>query len=65
MNPEIAQIVEETADILDRDPLDQMQSTEATLSALVKLVALELALALDADPYSDPRTVIKQQVGLL
>ena len=65
MNPEIAQIVEETADILDRDPLDQMQSTDATLRALVKLVALELALALDADPYSDPRTVIKQQVGLL
>ena len=65
MNPEIAQLIEETTDVLDRDPLDQMQSTDDTLRALVKLVALELALALDADPHSDPRTVIKQQVGLL
>ena len=65
MNPEIAQLVEETAEILDRGPLDQMQSTEATLRALVKQVALELALALDASPYTDARSTIRQQVGLL
>ena len=65
MNPEIAQLVEETAEILDRGPLDQMQSTEATLRALVKQVALELALALDASPYTDARSIIRQQVGLL
>lgn len=65
MNPEIAQLIEETALVLDRDPLDQMQSTDATLRALVRQVALELALALEASPYTDSRAIIRQQVGLL
>jgi hypothetical protein len=75
MNQEIEQLVEETAEILDRDPLDQMQSTEATLRVLVRLVALELAEHLVTSAYNQGTRMyfdekiaayeIKKAVGLL
>jgi hypothetical protein len=47
MNTQIDTLIEVTAKILDRDPMDQMQDTEATLRQFVRAIVQECQPALN------------------
>jgi hypothetical protein len=74
MHTNIEKLINDTAAILDRDPLDQMEDTHSILLKFTQALATELGEIVVADPektgirmYFDEkiaRYVIKQSVGL-
>jgi hypothetical protein len=74
MNENIDILIQSTAKILDRDPLNQMEDTYSILLKFTQALATELGEIVVADPektgvrmYFDEkiaRYVIKQSVGL-
>ena len=74
MNSNIDKLIIEFAEILDQNPLDQMEDTYSILCKFTKALATELGEIVVADPVRDgvrmyfdekiARYVIKQSVGL-
>ena len=70
----IQKLINDYQEILDRDPLDQMEDTQSILTRFAQLLATELGEIVVADPVRDgvrmyfdekiARYVIKQSVGL-
>jgi len=74
MNSNIQALISKYAEILDRDPLDQMEDTQTILAHFTQALATELGEIVVADPIKDgvrmyfdekiARYVIKKSVGL-
>jgi hypothetical protein len=74
MNSNVETLINKYAEILDRDPLDQMEDTQSILTRFAQALATELGEIVVADPVKDgvrmyfdekiARYVIKQSVGL-
>ena len=74
MNKQIEKLIDDTAQILDRDPLDQSEDTYTILLKFTQALASELGEIVVADPVKDgvrmyfdekiARYVIKKSVGL-
>jgi hypothetical protein len=74
MNTQIEKLINNTVQILDRDPLDQSQDTYTILLKFTQALASELGEIVVADPVKDgvrmyfdekiARYVIKKSVGL-
>ena len=74
MNENIDILIQSTARILDRDPLDQMEDTYSILLKFTQALATELGEIVVQDPVKDgvrmyfdeviARYVIKKSVGL-
>jgi hypothetical protein len=74
MNTHIEKLINDTVQILDRDPLDQSEDTYSILLKFTQALAIELGEIVVADPektgirmYFDEkiaRYVIKKSVGL-
>ena len=74
MHQNIQKLINDYQEILDRDPLDQMEDTQSILTRFAQLLATELGEIVVADPVRDgvrmyfdekiARYVIKQSVGL-
>ena len=74
MHENIQKLINDYQEILDRDPLDQMEDTQSILVRFAQQLATELGEIVVADPVRDgvrmyfdekiARYVIKQSVGL-
>ena len=74
MNSNVEKLINDFAVILDRDPMDQMEDTQAILTRFTQAVAVELGEIVVASPYMEgtrmyfdekiARYEIKQAVGL-
>ena len=74
MHENIQKLINDYQEILDRDPLDQMEDTQSILVRFAQQLATELGEIVVADPVKDgvrmyfdekiARYVIKQSVGL-
>jgi hypothetical protein len=74
MNTQIEKLINDTVQILDRDPLDQSEDTYSILLKFTKSLATELGEIVVQDPVKDgvrmyfdekiARYVIKKSVGL-
>jgi hypothetical protein len=74
MNAQIEKLINDTVEILDRDPLDQSEDTYSILLKFTKSLATELGEIVVQDPVKDgvrmyfdekiARYVIKKSVGL-
>ena len=74
MHQNIQKLINDYQEILDRDPLDQMEDTQSILVRFAQLLATELGEIVVADPvkdgvrmYFDEKIacyVIKKSVGL-
>jgi len=74
MHSNIEKLINDFAEILDRDPLDQMEDTQSILRKFTQAVAVELGEIVVASPYNEgvrmyfdekiARYEIKQSVGL-
>jgi hypothetical protein len=70
----IEKLINDFAEILDRDPMDQMEDTQAILTRFTQALATELGEIVVADPVKDgvrmyfdekiARYVMKKSVGL-
>jgi len=70
----IQKLINDYQEILDRDPLDQMEDTQSILTRFAQLLATELGEIVVASPYNDgirmyfdektARYDIKKSVGL-
>ena len=75
MHSNIEKLINDFAEILDRDPLDQMEDTQSILRKFTQAVAVELGEIVVASPYNEgvrmyfdekiARYEIKKSVGLL
>jgi hypothetical protein len=74
MHSTVENLINKYAEILDRDPLDQMEDTQSILTKFAQALATELGEIVVQDPVKDgvrmyfdekiARYVIKQSVGL-
>ena len=74
MHSNVEKLINDFAEILDQDPLDQMEDTQSILTKFAQALATELGEIVVADPektgirmYFDEkiaRYVIKKSVGL-
>jgi len=74
MNEQIQKLINDTVQILDRDPLSQSEDTYSILLKFTEALATELGEIIVADPIKDgvrmyfdekiARYVIKKSVGL-
>ena len=74
MNSNIQKLINDYQEILDRDPLDQMEDTQSILTRFTQALAVELGEIVVASPYMEgvhmyfdekiARHEIKQAVGL-
>ena len=74
MHKNVEKLINEFAVILDRDPLDQMEDTQAILTRFTQALAVELGEIVVASPYMEgvrmyfdekiARHEIKQATGL-
>jgi len=74
MHTNVETLVNKFAEILDRDPMDQMEDTQSILTRFAQLLATELGEIVVASPYNEgvrmyfdekiARHEIKQAVGL-
>jgi hypothetical protein len=74
MNANVENLINKYAEILDRNPLDQMEDTQSILTKFTQALATELGDIVVADPVKDgvrmyfdekiARYVIKKSVGL-
>ena len=74
MHTNVETLVNKFAEILDRDPMDQMEDTQSILTRFAQLLATELGEIVVASPYNegvrmyfDEKTArydIKKAVGL-
>ena len=74
MNQNIQKLINDYQEILDRDPLDQMEDTQSILTRFTQALAVELGEIVVASPYMEgvhmyfdekiARHEIKQAVGL-
>lgn len=74
MNEQIEKLINDTVQILNRDPLDQSEDTYSILLKFTQALATELGEIVVADPVKDgirmyfdekiARYVIKKSVGL-
>jgi hypothetical protein len=70
----VQELISKYAEILDRDPLDQMEDTQSILTRFTQALAVELGEIVVASPYNEgvlmyfdekiARHEIKQAVGL-
>ena len=75
MHSNIEKLINDFAEILDRDPLDQMEDTQSILRKFTQAVAVELGEIVVASPYNEgvrmyfdekiARYEIKKSVGLV
>jgi predicted DNA-binding protein (UPF0278 family) len=75
MTPNIQKLINTYAEILDRDPLDQMEDTETILRRFTQSLATELGEIVVASPFNEgtrmyfdekiARYEIKKSVGLV
>ena len=75
MHSNVQELINKFAEILDRDPLDQMEDTQAILTRFTQDLAVELGEIVVASPYMEgvhmyfdekiARYEIKKAVGLL
>ena len=75
MHSNIEKLINDFAEILDRDPLDQMEDTQSILRKFTQAVAVELGEIGVASPYNEgvrmyfdekiARYEIKKSVGLV
>jgi len=74
MHSNVEKLINNFAEILDRDPLDQMEDTQAILTRFAQALAVELGEIVVASPFNEgvrmyfdekiARYEIKQSVGL-
>jgi hypothetical protein len=74
MHTNVQELINKFAEILDRDPLDQMEDTQAILTRFTQALATELGEIVVASPYMEgvhmyfdekiARYEIKNAVGL-
>ena len=74
MHQNIQKLINDYQEILDRDPMDQMEDTQSILARFAQDLAAEIGEIVVADPVRDgvrmyfdekiARYVIKQSVGL-
>lgn len=74
MHKNVQELIEKYAEILDRDPLDQMEDTQSILTRFTQALAVELGEIVVASPYMEgvhmyfdekiARHEIKNAVGL-
>ncbi len=74
MDSKIEQLINDTAAVLDRNPLDQMEDTRSILLKFTQALATELGEIVVASPYNEgvrmyfdekiARYEIKKSVGL-
>ena len=74
MNSNVEKLINDFAVILDRDPMDQMEDTQAILTRFTQALALELGEIVVASPYMEgvrmyfdekiARYEIKKSVGI-
>lgn len=74
MHKNVQELIEKYAEILDRDPLDQMEDTQSILTRFTQALATELGEILVASPYNEgvlmyfdekiARYEVKKAVGL-
>ena len=75
MNATVQKLIEDYTEILDRDPLDQMEDTHSILLKFTQTLATELGEIVVASPYNEgvhmyfdekiARYEIKNAVGLV
>ena len=75
MNSNVEILINKYAEILDRDPMDQMEDTQSILIQFTKALAQELGEIVVASPYNEgvrmyfdekiARYEIKKSVGLV
>ena len=75
MHSNIEKLINDFAEILDRDPLDQMEDTQSILRKFTQAVAVELGEIVVASPFNEgvrmyfdekiARYEIKKSVGLV
>ena len=75
MHSNVEQLIKTYAEILDRDPLDQMEDTQSILARFAQLLATELGEIVVASPYMEgtrmyfdekiARYEIKKSVGIV
>jgi ATP phosphoribosyltransferase len=75
MHSNVQELIGKFAEILDRDPLDQMEDTQAILTRFTHALATELGEIVVASPYMEgtrmyfdekiARYEIKKSVGLV
>jgi ATP phosphoribosyltransferase len=75
MHSNVEQLIKTYAEILDRDPLDQMEDTQSILARFAQLLAAELGEIVVASPYMEgtrmyfdekiARYEIKKSVGIV
>ena len=53
MNSNVEKLINDFAVILDRDPMDQMEDTQAILTRFTQALALELGEIVVASPYNE------------
>ena len=53
MNTNVDNLINKYAEILDRDPLDQMEDTHSILLKFTQALAVELGEIVVASPYND------------
>jgi ATP phosphoribosyltransferase len=74
MHSNVEKLINDFAEILDRDPMDQMEDTQSILRKFTHLLALELGEIVVASPYMEgtrmyfdekiARYEIKKSVGI-
>jgi hypothetical protein len=74
MHSNVEKLINNFAEILDQDPLDQMEDTQAILTRFAQALAVELGEIVVASPFNEgvrmyfdekiARYEIKQSVGL-
>jgi hypothetical protein len=74
MNQNIQKLINDYQEILDRDPLDQMEDTQSILTRFTQALAIEMGEIVVASPYNEgvrmyfdekiARYEIKTSVGL-
>jgi len=75
MHSNVEKLINKYAEILDRDPLDQMEDTQSILTRFTKALASELGEIVVASPYNEgvrmyfdekiARYEIKKSVGIV
>ena len=53
MNSNVEKLINDFAVILDRDPMDQMEDTQAILTRFTRALAVELGEIVVASPYME------------
>ena len=53
MNQNIQKLINDYQEILDRDPLDQMEDTQSILTRFTQALAVELGEIVVASPYNE------------